>query len=187
MPVVLAMLVVGAIIGLWLPDVDLIFPFLTHRSVLTHSVILPLGAYLLGKQRDDRWLLSVTAGVSLGVLVHLIFDLYPAGWFGGALLYWPVMPRTIGLTNSVVWLLANCVGCIYLVLLILRRDVLWVAAAVAVVALLFAAQTERAFWQPLLTLPALAAVAICIPNPAIDGRAFIRDLWGRATATARKP
>lgn len=80
---------VGAFLGLWLPDVDLILlPLLHHRSILSHSILIP---WLMAKYARDRVPLEVIAGIYCGVAVHLSADvLSPAVGFGQIWLPWPI-------------------------------------------------------------------------------------------------
>jgi hypothetical protein len=172
-------LLAGAIIGLWFPDVDHVFPFLRHRSLLTHGLIVPLMLYL-AVRADDTWRRRAVIGFCLTVAVHLAFDLYPRGWYGYALLYYPFVPTSIGFTESVVWLLVGIASCLYFALRLLNtRQEVNTAALVAIGAFLFAYPREQTFWAPLLTLLLVCAVVACFPNPVVSGRAWARYLLRR--------
>jgi len=79
----------GAFIGLWLPDIDLVLlPLLHHRSILTHSILIP---WLLARYARDRVPVEVIAGLYCGMAVHLAADvLSPATGFGMIWLPWPI-------------------------------------------------------------------------------------------------
>lgn len=79
----------GAFIGLWLPDIDLVLlPLLHHRSIITHSILIP---WLLVRYARDRVPLEVIAGIYCGVAIHLAADvLSPAVGFGMVWLPWPI-------------------------------------------------------------------------------------------------
>lgn len=80
-----ALLVIGAIIGLTAADIDLAPPIpLRHRSAWTHGPLIP-------------WLLSIAPGeralwFAIGFLpayaLHLLADMLPRKWRGGALISW---------------------------------------------------------------------------------------------------
>jgi len=91
----LILFVLAVIFGLWFPNLDLRFSvpgIIIHRSALTHSILLPLVWYqLAGKKKPVTRF--ITMGLFLGVVVHLTFDIYPALFGGGALIYFPWLGR----------------------------------------------------------------------------------------------
>ncbi len=70
-------LVAGLALGEWFPDLDQRFHFLTHRSILTHGLIVPLLLYSMGSGLKATPLRLFVSGFSLGVAIHLGFDLFP--------------------------------------------------------------------------------------------------------------
>lgn len=77
---------------------------LNHRSGLTHSALIPLGTYLVAaKDKGSIVRRFVSSGISLGVAIHLCFDLFPKSWQGYALVTFPVLGRQ-GKTLSWVWI-----------------------------------------------------------------------------------
>lgn len=94
----LFLFVIGAFIGLKLPDFDQSFywrPLIVHRSLLTHSALLPLilfftlKGHVIGKKADPRLRLPLL-GFLLATAVHLCFDLFPYRWSGYALVHIPL-------------------------------------------------------------------------------------------------
>lgn len=74
------------VIGIKFPDWDFKFK-LKHRSILTHSpLILFFMMYLLKEGDSFRYFFI---GFALAMGIHFIFDLFPKGWSGGALLKIP--------------------------------------------------------------------------------------------------
>lgn len=188
MPYLLAIiaLILGTLIGLQLPDSDRVFSLLlTHRSIVTHGFVLPLGLYLLVRGRE-RWLQLGAASISLAVAVHLAFDLFPRGWYGYALIHVPLVGY-LDSTLSVLWLATSTVACCLLALRLLRdrRDL-----ALALVAMGWGFITvvgrERTWLLPLATLLAALAIASCLPNPVVDGRTIARR-WVTALRGLRRP
>jgi hypothetical protein len=107
-------------LGLSFPDVDLAFlGLLNHRSILTHSILLPV-AFLT--MRNDA-LRFGASGFVLGVSVHLAADvLADFQGFGLIWLPWPIK-MSIGPILSPVWLAANAiVGLVWAKTLFLRLD-----------------------------------------------------------------
>ena len=117
-------LIIGTLLGLQLPDADRVFTLLglVHRSIITHGLLLPLGASLLVRARP-RWLQLGVAGLSLAMAVHLAFDLFPRSWVGYALITVPLVGR-LDPTLTVLWLALSVVACCLLALRLLhdRRD-----------------------------------------------------------------
>lgn len=172
-------LLAGVLIGLWFPDVDRVFPFLRHRSLLTHGLIVPLVLFL-AVRFDDTWRRRAVIGFCLAIAVHLVFDLYPRRWSGYALLYYPVVPASIGLTEAIVWLLLGVAGSLYLALRLLNTSrEANVAAVLTLGAFLLVSRSEQSFWPPLLTLLLAFAVVSCLPNPVVSGRGWTRWLLRR--------
>ena len=85
-PVALIALFIGAAIGLYFPDIDRVFPFLLHRSGITHSVLIPFAVLWLTREQRPEWLRAVLIGVCLTLAVHLSFDLFPVLWMGYGLI-----------------------------------------------------------------------------------------------------
>lgn len=76
------------IIGIKFPDWDFKMK-LKHRSILTHSpLVLVIMMYFLKEGDSFRYFF---VGFSLAMGIHFIFDLFPKGWSGGALLQVPIL------------------------------------------------------------------------------------------------
>lgn len=98
-----ALVLAGFAIGLGLPDLDLVLPFLAHRSALTHSV-LPALLLLLHPERG-----RIACGVALGIGVHLAADCFPNAMTGYATVKLP-FAGGLGALWSYVWLGANALA-----------------------------------------------------------------------------
>jgi|GEM_PF-778253 hypothetical protein len=175
---------VGTLIGLQLPDTDQVFTLvLVHRSILIHSFLLPLGRYLLARGRE-RWLTLGSAGVSFAVAIHLAFDRFPRRWLSFAQLHAPLVGR-LDPSFSGLWIAVRIVVCGVLGLRRVRdrRDLALCLAAVAW-GFVVAARREAMWYMPLICLILAFAVAACLPNPVIDGRATARR-WAAGMSRAR--
>jgi 4-hydroxybenzoate polyprenyltransferase len=97
-------------IGIKYPDWDFKLR-LKHRSLLTHSpLILGLFFYLyLTKQNNLSWFHRedevgfryFIMGFSIGMGIHFLYDLFPKGWKGSALLHIPILNRRISKGGSI--------------------------------------------------------------------------------------
>lgn len=76
-------IIAGFVIGLTFADIDLAPPLpLRHRSVWTHSPIVPFGLSLLaGAHPLVMWFM---AGFLPAYTLHLIADCFPKRWYGAA-------------------------------------------------------------------------------------------------------
>lgn len=180
----LVVLVGGLAIGLSLADVDHIFFFLGHRSFITHSVLLPVLAYLLIKQPGREWLQIGVVGLSLGMAIHLSFDMFPVGWRGYALIHISFVGY-LNSTLSMLWILGNTVACGYLGLVLLKRGeaAITLAAAAVTASLMWGVGASTSIW-PLLVLTLAMAVATLLPNRIINGQRVARDVLRRVKTPA---
>ena len=71
----------ASIIGLIFPDFDyLIKKFIGHRSILTHSILVPYlfyYYYVKKKHKPNRGTVTLIIGLFLGLALHLTEDIYP--------------------------------------------------------------------------------------------------------------
>ena len=163
--------------GLFFPDVDQLFlSVLGHRSVVTHSVLLPVLALALAPallarlpgwvgpdartaaERSAGWFM---AWFLLGLAIHLMADAVPLGCRGYALAKLPGVPllwrpSSLPCGASLFWYAANAVVALVLCEWLLRREGEAVTAArylaSGVVLAVYVLANER---RPLL-LPVLA-------------------------------
>lgn len=85
-------------IGLRFPDIDFKIKGLRHRSIVTHSFLLPLVLFILHKSEMLTliWMKtyditgSVITGLCFGMTVHFLYDLFPKRFVGSALIQLPV-------------------------------------------------------------------------------------------------
>lgn len=97
----------GAIIGLTaflvgfkFPDWDFKFR-LKHRNILTHSPIaLVIMMFFYGRDPNEISRFFIM-GFSLGMGIHFIYDLFPKGWGGSALIHIPIIRKSCGVKGSI--------------------------------------------------------------------------------------
>ena len=104
--------IVGLYAGDWLPDVDQDLSIVTHRSVFTHGLIIPLVLFGLASSARALLLRLFVIGFCLGAAVHLSYDLFPRAWQGFALIHLPVFGWTFP-AISWVWIAVSIVSCVY--------------------------------------------------------------------------
>jgi hypothetical protein len=157
--------IVGLLVGMAFPDLDLRFAqwlprgIIQHRSLLTHGMLVPLGLFVLAHEQRRPGLRLLAMGFSIGVAVHLCFDLYPSVWRGTALLHVPFVGMLAG-TTSMLWMLAGIVGSLCVVFALMRNTTdLGLGFAGLIGAFASLAKGEFTFWQPLIILVVACAVA----------------------------
>lgn len=80
---------VSFLFGIKLPDWDFKLK-LRHRSIITHSPLITILLICLYKVGYDYFFKFFIIGFSMAISVHIIFDLFPSKWQGGALLKIPI-------------------------------------------------------------------------------------------------
>jgi len=149
-------LAVAAAVFLPAPDLDLwAIRLLHHRSILTHSVLLP---FLV------LWFLpgpgvAAASGAFLGVAVHLSADLLsPSHGFGRI---WLPEPFQVSLGRwSALWLMLNALAASWLAVALLpvgHGERLFVAGVGAVAALGYGLRKERSVLSALVALSVVTA------------------------------
>ena len=156
----LVALMLGLIAGERFPDIDQRTDLLLHRSVLTHGLLLPLALHALASRTQLRIVRWLVMGISLGVAVHLAFDLFPRAWQGYALISLPIygwLPPAV----SWGWIaLSGCV-CLYVAAKLVRNGLeaaVFTAGLVGVFA--YAVPGEHALWRPMLATAAATTAVI---------------------------
>jgi len=138
-------------VGAMFPDIDQRLPFVPHRSALTHSALIPL---LMAIR------VPMIAGLFAGgIAVHLLADLFPAGWAGYALIKVPFF-GPLGPDGSWWFLLLNALVCLGLFARCLgtdaadRRRRLLLGSFLAATAIVYFLLNEGYWWILLLVVVA---------------------------------
>ncbi len=79
----------GLAVGNWFPDIDQKTGLLLHRSIVTHGPLVPIFVFAAASGTRSIQLRWFALGVTLGVAIHLSFDLFPKNWSGFALISVP--------------------------------------------------------------------------------------------------
>ncbi|WP_022819669.1 hypothetical protein [Fusobacterium russii] len=80
---------VAFLFGIKLPDWDFKLG-LRHRSIVTHSPLITILLVIAYRVKEDFFFKYFIVGFSTAIAVHILFDLFPYKWQGGALLKIPV-------------------------------------------------------------------------------------------------
>lgn len=104
-------------IGFKFPDIDLKFKSIGHRSIITHSPLLPLMLFIL-HETNMLWLVyakkyDITRyfiiGLSLGIALHLLYDLRPKSFKGTALIKFPYIKKGLTVNQSIYFMLISVI------------------------------------------------------------------------------
>ena len=122
------LLIVFILLTIKLPDIDLGFKndIIQHRSAITHSALIPfLFILFLISKRQTILRNFICSGVVIGFMVHLIFDLFPKGWNGYALIYFPFLKRLgwFGKFASPIWIIFSILFLIMLLIEISKYNI----------------------------------------------------------------
>lgn len=82
------LIVVSFFLGIKLPDWDFKLR-LRHRSILTHSPFVTIIFIALYETDTSYFFKYFIVGFSSAIAIHILFDLFPRKWHGGALLKIP--------------------------------------------------------------------------------------------------
>lgn len=167
----LAALLAGLAVGDWFPDIDQKTSLLLHRSIVTHGPLVPLIVFAAASGSRSIQIRWFALGLTLGVAIHLSFDLFPDGWSGFALISVP----SYGWTSpwlSWIWIVVSTVTCTFLGLRLVRGVLdgsLFLLSLV--LAFGYIAVGEDALWRPIVALTVATAISLTL----VVGRAISHD------------
>ena len=148
----IAALVAGYAFGDWFPDIDQKTGLLLHRSILTHGFLLLILIFAIAFPFQLVSLRWFALGSNLGIAVHLIFDLFPKGWSGFALISVP----THGWTApwfSWIWIAVSIVVCTLFAARLVRNGLEGTLFTLSLIfAFVYIANGEDAIWRPVVAL-----------------------------------
>ncbi len=170
-PLGLLALIAGLAVGDWFPDIDQKTGLLLHRSIVTHGPLVPLIVFASATGSRSIQIRWFALGLTLGVAIHLAFDLFPSSWSGFALISVPSYGWTAS-WFSWTWIAISTVACTFLALRLVRSVLdgsLFMLSLM--VAFGYIAVGEDALWRPIVAL----AVATAISLTLVVGRAISHD------------
>ena len=161
-PFVTLSLLVGLAVGEQFPDIDQGINFLVHRSFITHGPILPLFLFLPASRLKPVPIRLFVMGFSLGVAVHLCFDLFPKAWQGYALIHVPVVGWTYPLV-SWFWIALSIIWCLYLAMRLAKGGLQGAALVFGMLGTFgYASINEEALWGPLLAMVVATVIGLTV-------------------------
>ena len=170
------LLVLILLLGLDLPDLDQRIPFLLqHRSIITHGFLIPLGIFLAMQQDKTRTARYLSMGVSLAMVIHLCYDLFPRAWRGYALIYTPILGRS-GPVFSWFWIGVSIIICLYLAFVLIEnlQDILAVLISLGIGFTVYAIrQPSSLLVSAISTLLIMGSLTLMLPAKS---RKLLKDL-----------
>ena len=153
-------LILSAYIGSRFPDIDQHTNLLTHRSILTHGMLVPLALFLIVFRMKNNLVRDFVLIFMTAVAIHLCFDLFPRAWRGYALIHIPNVGWTPAFVSQ-VWMFTSIVCCLYASISLINKGSQGFLLALGTVSIFtYQSLGEARFFAPLITLFIANAVAI---------------------------
>ena len=146
-------------IGLKYPDVDLKIKGLGHRSIVTHSFFLTTILMYLHKT-NLLWLVYgakyditrfMIIGLSLGIAIHILYDLRPKAYKGTALIKFPYMNRGLSVNQSIAFMLLTVGICLFTVIFYVKTLYeMFVLLFLLIFTIIKKRKVEKGFWTTII-------------------------------------
>jgi hypothetical protein len=139
------------LLGMKFPDWDFRLK-LKHRNILTHSPIIMIIFYKIYEIEGNKEFRFFIMGFSMALALHFIFDLFPKGWYGGALLKIPFINISLSPTWSIFLLFIFTVICILITVNYTKSFTEFLFLLfLGLITLIFNVKREKKFVRPLIT------------------------------------
>lgn len=146
-------------IGLKYPDVDLKIKGLGHRSIVTHSFFLTTILMYLHKT-NLLWLVYgakfditrfMITGLSLGIAIHILYDLRPKAYKGTALIKFPYMNRGLSVNQSIAFMLLTVGVCLFTVIFYVKTLYeMLILLFLLIFTIIKKRKVEKGFWTTII-------------------------------------
>ena len=107
------LITVSFLFGIKLPDWDFKLR-LRHRSILTHSPFVTIIFITLYETKTSYFFKYFIVGFSSAIAIHILFDLFPRKWHGGALLKIPFNGITCSKETTKLFFIATSLVSVFL-------------------------------------------------------------------------
>ncbi len=105
------------LIGIKFPDWDFKMR-LKHRNILTHSPLILWVLIFFYKTQNLNNNVEIfrfiIMGFSTAIGLHMVYDFFPKSWKRGALIYFPVVKRGLGVRGSKIFIFLTAIYSIFL-------------------------------------------------------------------------
>lgn len=167
-------------IGIKFPDYDFKLR-LQHRSILTHSPLMTIFLLYYYMKEPTEILRYFITSFSFGVGLHLIFDLFPKGWGGGALLKIPLLRLKCGPEATInlfkIFIVISLGICIKYVKT--ERE-FWCFFVLGIIIILRNIVKERKLFRPLIAYVLFFFILGSVKYPSVYsyGEGWIKIVYG---------
>ena len=107
------LITVSFLFGIKLPDWDFKLG-LRHRNILTHSPFVTIIFIALYETKTSYFFKYFIVGFSTAIAIHILFDLFPRKWYGGALLKIPFNRITCSKETTKLFFIATSLVSVFL-------------------------------------------------------------------------
>ena len=114
------LIVVAFFLGIKLPDWDFKLK-LRHRNILTHSPFVTVIFITLYETDTSYFFKYFIVGFSSAIAIHILFDLFPRKWHGGALLKIPFNGITCSKETTKLFFIATSLVSVFLAIFLYDR------------------------------------------------------------------
>lgn len=146
-------------VGLQFPDMDLKIKGLGHRSIVTHSFLLPT-IFMYLHQKNYLWLVYnakyditkfMIIGLALGIAIHILYDLRPKAYKGTALIKFPYMAKGLTVNQSIAFMLLTVGVCLFIVIFYVRTLYeMLILLTVITFTIIKKRKIEKGFWSTII-------------------------------------
>lgn len=150
------------LIGLKYPDWDFKFR-LRHRSFLTHTPLILIIFIKLYQENSNDLFRFFVMGFSLALALHYIFDYFPKGWSGGALIKIPLFNmRCTPFQSKIILLFSSIIGVLVTILLTKNIVEFYYFLLVGIFTLIVNMKKEKKLFRPLVCYIVFSIFIGCI-------------------------
>lgn len=142
------LIAVSFLFGIKLPDWDFKLK-LSHRSILTHSPFITIIFIALYETKRSYFFKYFIVGFSTAMAIHILFDLFPKKWHGGALLKIPFNKISCTEETTKIFFIATILVSIFLAIFYMT-DIkeYYFVLFFGIISLIKKRKYENAFFKP---------------------------------------
>lgn len=136
--------------GIKLPDWDFKLG-LRHRSVITHSPFLSILLILNYELNEKFFFKYFIVGFSISIAIHMLFDLFPYDWKGGALLKIPFNNISCSAqTTKLFFLFTILLNSFFSIIFMSNFEEFLFVIFLSIISFILKRKNERAIIRPIL-------------------------------------
>lgn len=170
------LLIIFYYIGLKFPDIDLKIKGLGHRSILTHSPLVAIILMFLHKSntlilvyKNEYDVSGIIIGAfSLGIVIHILYDLVPKRFVGSALIKFPYSRQKLTKQQTIIFMIATAIiSSVISVYYFTDMIYLYIGEFLIFTTLFIKRNKERGFFIPIFLFCLIFSVCVYFRNYVI--------------------